>query len=63
MAVPKKKTSKSRRGMRRSHDALTAPNFGTCPSCGEPKLSHRVCRACGQYRGRQVITVEAEDAV
>jgi large subunit ribosomal protein L32 len=63
MAVPKKKTSKSRQGMRRSHDRLTPPNFGICPSCGEPKLSHRVCTSCGQYRGRQVIAVEAEDAV
>jgi large subunit ribosomal protein L32 len=63
MAVPKKKTSKSRQRMRRSHDALSAPNLSACPQCGEPKLPHRVCPSCGQYRGRQVLAVQAEDEV
>ena len=60
MAVPKKRTSKSRRGMRRSHDALrfTAALEG-CPECGEVKLRHRLCEACGTYRGHQVIVVDA----
>ena len=61
MAVPKKRTSKSRKRMRRAHDALTAPNLSACPRCGEPKLPHRVCGSCGHYRGRQVFEVEAED--
>ncbi len=63
MAVPKKKTSKSRRNMRRSHHALTAVNSIECPNCGSRKLSHHVCPSCGQYKGRQVIsqpTVESE---
>ena len=25
-----------------------------CPSCGAPKISHRICMACGQYRGETV---------
>ncbi|WP_243359680.1 50S ribosomal protein L32 [Fundidesulfovibrio terrae] len=54
MAVPKKKVSKSRKGMRRSHDALTAVNVILC-SCGEPALPHRVCPSCGTYKGRQVL--------
>ncbi len=54
MAVPKKKVSKSRRGMRRSHNALTLPNVILC-TCGEPTLSHRVCPSCGTYKGRQVL--------
>lgn len=54
MAVPKKKVSKSRKGMRRSHDALTPPNVILCP-CGEPTLPHRVCPSCGTYKGRQVL--------
>jgi large subunit ribosomal protein L32 len=54
MAVPKKKTSKSRRNMRRSHHALTAPAYVECPNCGEIKRPHNVCGACGQYRGREV---------
>ena len=37
MATPKKKTSKSRRDMRRSHDALTPNAYQECPNCGELK--------------------------
>ncbi len=58
MAVPKKKTSKSRRDMRRSHDALTAPGISFCPQCKEPKQPHRVCASCGTYKGKDVIVAE-----
>ncbi|OFX07639.1 MAG: 50S ribosomal protein L32, partial [Alphaproteobacteria bacterium RIFOXYD12_FULL_60_8] len=54
MAVPKKKTSKSKRDMRRSHDALKPSNGSECPNCGEVKRSHHVCTACGYYDGREV---------
>lgn len=57
--VPKKKTSKSRRGSRRSHHALSAPNLTECPRCHNPKLQHVVCPECGWYAGRQVLDVEA----
>ncbi|MEG0386539.1 MAG: 50S ribosomal protein L32, partial [Solibacillus sp.] len=26
-----------------------------CPNCGEAKLSHHVCKACGQYKGKEVV--------
>lgn len=55
MAVPKKKTSKSRKNMRRAHDFMTAPSLAVCPECSAPKMSHRVCPSCGMYKGRQVI--------
>ncbi|MPY69367.1 MAG: 50S ribosomal protein L32 [Alphaproteobacteria bacterium] len=55
MAVPKKKTSKSRRNMRRSHDALEASAHSECPNCGELKRPHHVCGACGYYREREVV--------
>lgn len=56
MAVPKKKTSRSRRDMRRSHHAIKFTGaVDYCESCGEPKLRHRLCTACGTYRGRQVL--------
>lgn len=55
MAVPKKKTSKSKRDMRRSHDHLTAPGMSVCPQCDEPKQSHRVCATCGYYKDREVL--------
>jgi len=55
MANPKRRHSKARRDKRRAHDALRRPGMSICPSCGETKLPHRVCTACGQYRGREVI--------
>ncbi|MBP2230366.1 50S ribosomal protein L32 [Azospirillum agricola] len=55
MAVPKKKTSKSRRNMRRSHHALPTAAYNECPSCGELKRPHNICGSCGQYDKREVI--------
>ena len=31
------------------------PEYSLCPNCHEPKLPHRVCKECGQYKGREVI--------
>jgi large subunit ribosomal protein L32 len=62
MAVPKKKTSKSRRNMRRSHHALTAVGSVECSNCGEIKRPHHVCAACGHYDGREVVATAAETA-
>ena len=59
MAVPKKKTSKSRRNMRRSHDALKLVASIECPNCGEQKLPHHVCGSCGHYDGREVTASQA----
>lgn len=61
MAVPKKKTSTSRRDMRRSHHALTAPNVIEDKDTGEFRRSHHVDLKTGMYRGRQVI-VQKESA-
>jgi large subunit ribosomal protein L32 len=55
MAVPKKKTSKSRKNMRRAHDFLTVPAASVCPQCKAPKLPHRACPSCGTYKGKEVI--------
>ncbi len=60
MAVPKRRTSKSKRNKRRSHDAIGVPARSTCPQCREPKAPHRVCANCGTYRGREVIRTEEE---
>ncbi|MBE6447840.1 MAG: 50S ribosomal protein L32 [Alphaproteobacteria bacterium] len=62
MATPKKKTTPSRRNMRRSHDALTANSYMECPNCGELKKPHNVCPKCGQYDGREVVSKKAADA-
>jgi large subunit ribosomal protein L32 len=55
MAVPKKKTSKSRKNMRRAHDFLTTQSVSSCPQCKSPKLPHRACPSCGMYKGKEVI--------
>jgi len=54
MAVQKSKKSRSRRGMRRSHDSLTAETLSTEPTTGEVHLRHHVS-ADGFYRGEQVV--------
>ena len=59
MAVPQNKVTPSRRNMRRAHDALGVVNLSECPNCGELKRAHHVCRACGHYGGRAVVTTNA----
>jgi large subunit ribosomal protein L32 len=54
MAVQKSRRTKSTRGMRRSHDALTARPLSTDTTSGETHLRHHVSKD-GFYRGRQVI--------
>lgn len=54
MAVQKSKKSRSRRGMRRSHDALSAPTLSVDSTSGETHLRHHVT-ADGFYRGKRVI--------
>lgn len=62
MAVPKKKTSQSRKNMRRAHHALGQNAVGACKNCGEPAAPHNVCRACGSYNGRKVLEGSAQGA-
>jgi large subunit ribosomal protein L32 len=45
--------------MRRSHHALEAKQFQECPNCGELKLPHNMCQACGHYNGREIVSDEA----
>ncbi|MDE0185730.1 MAG: 50S ribosomal protein L32 [Candidatus Poribacteria bacterium] len=59
MAHPKRRTSKSKKRMRRSHHALWDKFLSICPNCSEAILPHRVCPSCGYYRGRKILkTVE-----
>ena len=57
MAVPKRKTSPSRRGMRRSHDALKVTRSMECTNCGGTKLPHHICNSCGYYKNRAVVVM------
>ena len=58
MAVPKKKSSKSRRNMRRSHLKLDGATAVKCPQCTDPVKPHTVCKSCGYYKGKQVIAAK-----
>lgn len=57
MAVPQNRVTRSRRNMRRAHDALVAGNPAECPNCGELKRPHHVCGACGFYASREVVSI------
>ena len=60
MAVQKSKVSRSRRGMRRAHDALKPQTLSVDPTSGETHLRHHVT-ADGYYRGKQVIVPKSAD--
>ena len=55
MAVPKRKTSKSKKNMRRSHSALRFINIIEDKESGEPRLSHRLDLSTGMYNGKKII--------
>ncbi|MCX8049380.1 MAG: 50S ribosomal protein L32 [Methylohalobius sp.] len=61
MAVPQNRKTRSKRGMRRAHDALTKPTVSQDPLTGETHLRHHVSPD-GYYRGRRVIEVKSEEA-
>jgi large subunit ribosomal protein L32 len=60
MAVPKRKTSPSRRGMRRSADALKNPTYVEDKDSGELRRPHHIDLKTGMYRGRQVLKAKTE---
>jgi large subunit ribosomal protein L32 len=62
MAVPKKRTSRTRRDKRRATHKASAPRLNECPRCHSPRLPHRVCPVCGTYAGREVIAHEVGEA-
>ena len=59
MAVQQNRKSRSKRGMRRSHDALRAPTTSVEPTTGETHLRHHVSPD-GYYRGRKIIEEREE---
>ena len=60
MAVPKRKTSKSRRDKRSANTRMTVGAVMVCPTCQSPVLPHQVCRACGHYKGVAVYTPDVD---
>jgi large subunit ribosomal protein L32 len=60
MAVQKNRKTRSKRDMRRSHDALSGPALSVEPTTGETHLRHHISPD-GFYRGRKVIATQDED--
>lgn len=60
MAVQTNRKTRSRRGMRRSHDSLSGPTLSEDSTTGETHRRHHVT-ADGFYRGRQVVTNKSDD--
>ena len=60
MAVPARNVSKTRQRTRRAHAALRAKAEAKCSNCGAIIKPHRVCKACGEYKGKKIIK-EQED--
>lgn len=60
MAVPKKKTSKSKKNMRRSHLALSKNSFVEDKKTGQLHRPHHVDLTTGMYRDKQVIDVKED---
>ena len=55
MAVPKRKTSKSRRNKRRSHHNISSENIIEDKKSGEFRLSHHIDLKTGIYNGKQIL--------
>jgi large subunit ribosomal protein L32 len=62
MAVPKRKVTPSRRGMRRAHDFLTETTAHECSNCGVLKRAHHICPSCGHYDGKQILADYKKEA-
>jgi len=61
MAVPKRKTSVSKRNMRRSHNSLKKINVILDKESGEPRLSHKIDLATGMYNGREILKKKTKE--
>ena len=55
MAVPKRKTSRMKRGQRRSNHAIEAPTYVEDKNSGELRRPHHIDLKTGMYKGRQVL--------
>ncbi|MBR2427555.1 MAG: 50S ribosomal protein L32 [Lentisphaeria bacterium] len=58
MAVPKRKKSKMKRRIRQAANRYEGVQANYCTQCGEPAAPHAVCRHCGSYKGKQIISVQ-----
>ena len=61
MANPKRRHSNTRTRFRRANDFLQTHAPSKCAQCGARVLSHRVCPACGYYRGKKILTIKVKE--
>lgn len=63
MPTPKKRTSVSRKGLRRAgqHHKLYRKFTSGCSNCGEHVLPHCVCPSCGTYKGQEVVKMKVKE--
>ncbi|MBO6137119.1 MAG: 50S ribosomal protein L32 [Lachnospiraceae bacterium] len=55
---PKNKSSKGRRDSRRANWKMSTMNLVACPNCGNLMLPHRVCKNCGTYNKKEIVTTD-----
>ena len=60
MPHPKHRTTRSKGGKRRSHDALKQIQLAKCSKCGRAVKQHTSCPECGHYAGRRVVKIAAD---
>jgi len=61
MAVPKSKITKSRRGMRRSHDAIDNDGYVENKDTGELHRPHHIDLKTGMYNGKQILKIKTKN--
>lgn len=61
MAVPFRRTSKTKKNMRRTHLKKEVGALIKCPKCGATLRPHRACTKCGYYKGEEVIKVQEDN--
>ncbi|PWC08984.1 50S ribosomal protein L32 [Mycoplasmopsis arginini] len=61
--VPKRKTSKQRKNLRRSHHALTAVTLVECKHCKQSIIPHQACKYCGFYKEEKVLKNAVNDKI
>ncbi|MCK5632987.1 50S ribosomal protein L32 [bacterium] len=63
MPVPKRKRSRSRRDKRFANKGIKVKSFTECKNCQSPLACHKVCEACGFYKGVKIMTTKADRAL
>lgn len=63
MAVPARRTSITKKRMRRTHLKKEVGAITTCSKCGNPIRPHRACLKCGNYKNENVLNIENEELV